>query len=285
MPAEIANGWAWAVNAWGWPSLSLVFLLSLRVAAVFLMTPVLYAIPMPTIVRLLLVLGMSFVIALGFSTAQDPAALDPAALMIAVLTEIALGATLALGILLAFAAFDVAGRLLDIQIGFGIAQVFDPVSRRQVPVLSAVFSNVAVLLFFLVNGHHALLRGIAYSVERFPVGAPWALARASGPLFKQVGGLLSLGFSLAAPVVFCILMVELTLGVVARNLPQMNMFALGIPVKIVVGLVALALWLAGVGGVMSRVYQSIYTTWDAIFISATTGPLLSLTSGTRGRYV
>jgi flagellar biosynthetic protein FliR len=64
------------------------------------------------------------------------------------------------------------------------------------------------------------------------------------------------------------LLVELALGVVARNLPQMNMFVIGIPIKIVVGLAALAVWLAGVGDSMNRVYGSIYRTWDSVFAAA-----------------
>ena len=75
--------------------------------------------------------------------------------------------------------------------------------------------------------------------------------------------------------VFCILLVEFVLGVVGRNLPQMNMFTMGIPIKIVVGLIALSLWFAGIGGVMSRVYASIATTWDAIFAAANAPPASS----------
>jgi flagellar biosynthesis protein FliR len=278
VPTEINSGWIWNAATGAWPSLQVVFLLSLRVATTFLMTPVLYAMPMPTVVRMLLVLSLSLTIALGIAAPVNMARVDTGALWSAAFAEVALGATLALGILLAFAAFDVAGRLLDIQIGFGIAQVFDPVSQRQIPVLTSMFSNLAVLLFFLVNGHHALLRGIAYSTERFPVGGAWSLSPAVAPVLKQVGGLFSLGFALAAPVVFCILLVELTLGVIARNLPQMNMFVLGIPVKIVVGLAALSLWFAGLGGVMTRVYDSIYVTWDGIFstVPGTTPPLTPL---------
>jgi flagellar biosynthetic protein FliR len=177
----------------------------------------------------------------------------------------ALGATLGLGILLAFGAFTVAGHLLDVQIGFGIAQVFDPVSQRQLPILTSAFNQLAVLVFFLVDGHHALLRGITYSLERFPLGGAWIASEAAGAVLRQVGGLFSLGFALAAPVAFCILLLELALGVVSRNLPQMNMFAIGIPIKIVVGLAALSLWFAGMGAVMNRVYVSIYQTWDQVF--------------------
>lgn len=249
----------------GW--LAFVSLLALRVAATFLMTPVFYAVPLPASARMLLVLSLSVALAAGLSVSPGVwSGWGP--FISAAIGEVALGATLGLGILLAFGAFSVAGQLLDVQLGYGIAQIIDPVTQRPVPVLTTAFEYLAVLVFFLVNGHHALLRGISYSVERFPVGAPWSLANAAAPLLKQATGLFSLGFALAAPVVFCILLVEFALGVVGRNLPQMNMFTMGIPVKILVGLLALSLWFAGIGGVMTRVYVSIAATWDAIFVAA-----------------
>jgi flagellar biosynthetic protein FliR len=256
----------------GW--LTTVVLLSLRLVATFLMTPLLSAASVPVTVRVLLILSLAAALALALpgvsaSGASTLLAIDgAAALFQAGVTELALGATLALGILLAFAAFSVAGQLLGIQIGFGLGQVIDPASNAQLPILTSTFNQAAVLVFFLVNGHHALLRGLAYSLERFPLGRPWPTGAAFGPIVKEVAGLFSLGFALAAPVVFCILMVEVALGVVARNLPQMNMLAVGIPVKVVVGLLALALWFGGIGGVMTRVYSGIYRTWDAIFAVA-----------------
>lgn len=259
----MTSGMAFTVgSAW----LTSVFLLSIRLATVFAMTPLLTAIPMPTRVRVLLVFGLSIVLAMGLPTASSgvlPTSMG--SLVQAALAEFALGATLALGILIAFGAFSVAGRLLDVQIGFGMAQVYDPVSRRQLPILTSLFNQMSVLVFFLINGHHTLLRGIVYSLERFPLGAPWSLEVAVAPILKQVGGLFSLGFALAAPVAFCLLMVELALGVIARNLPQMNVFTVGFPVKIVVGLVALSLWFAGIGGIMTKVYASIYQTWEQFF--------------------
>lgn len=264
MIAELGAGWSWASQKWALPSLQAVILLSIRIAGVFVLTPVFYAMPIPTTVRVLLLLSLSFIVALGFAPAAGGQVADNAAMFTSALAELALGATLGLGVLLAFAAVDIAGRLLDVQIGFGIAQVFDPVTRRQVPVLTSAFNTFAVLLFFLLAGHHALLRGIAFSVERFPVAAHWSVAYGLPAMFKQVSALFTLGFALAAPVVFCLFMVEMALGVVARNLPQMNMFAIGIPVKIVVGLVTLSLWFTGIGGVMTRVYREIYTTWDSM---------------------
>lgn len=244
-----------------------VFLLSLRLGALLLLTPILYAAGLPASVRVLLVLGLAVALALGVPGAQDTVAhiSGPGGLLAAAAAEVALGATLALGIFIAFAAISMAGRMIDVQIGFGMAQVFDPATQRQVPMITSAFDHVAVLVFFLVNGHHALLRAVAYSIERFPPGRGWAVEAAAPMVVKQMGALFSLGFALAAPVVVCLLLVELATGVVARNLPQMNMFVIGIPVKIVVGLVLLSVWFAGMGDAMSRVYGFIFRSWEAAF--------------------
>ena len=152
MIAELGAGWSWASQKWALPPLPAVILLSIRVAGVFILTPVFYAMPIPTTVRVLLLLSLSFIVALGFLPAASGQTVDPALMFTSALAELALGATLGLGVLLAFAAFDIAGRLLDIQTGFGIAQVFDPVTRRQVPVLTSAFNTFAVLLFFCWRG-------------------------------------------------------------------------------------------------------------------------------------
>ncbi len=251
------------------PQLAGVMLVSVRLAALFLMTPILYGITMPAVVRAMLILGLSLALAAGL--AVRPAPLPAGTLAAAMLGEAALGALMALGILMAFAVFSMAGRLLDVQIGFGIPQVLDPVTRRQLPILTSLFDQMAVVVFFVTNGHHALLRGLAYSLERFPPGQPWPMAAMMPAVIKQVAGLFTLGFALAAPVVFCILLTEVALGILSRSMPQMNMFAMGIPVKIVVGLAALGWWQGGIGSVMSRVYASIYHGWDALFQAANQG--------------
>ncbi len=247
-----------------------VFLLTLRISPVFMMTPLLQAFAVPATIRVLVVIGLSFGLALGIPAEQLPLplALGTGGLVTAACTEFTLGATLALGVLTAFAAVSMAGRLMDVQVGFGIAQVFDPATHRQVPILQAAFDRFAVVLFFLLDGHHALLRGIAYSLERFPLARHWSIDAAAPWVLKHVAALFGLGLALAAPVVVCLLMVELALGVVARNLPQVNMFVIGVPVKIIVGLTALTLWSSGIGSAMSRVYGSIYQAWDSVFIAA-----------------
>jgi flagellar biosynthetic protein FliR len=244
-----------------------VVLLSLRLAAVFTLTPLLAAGSVPATVRVLVVLGLSVGLTFGLpgpvSQLEVPAGAGP--MIQAGLSELALGFTLSLGVALAFAAFTMAGEIMGLQMSFGLGQVLDPISGARTPIIGTALNQLAVVAFFLGDGHHALLRGLAFSLERFPLGKPWPLAGAIGPVLEQVLALFTLAFALAVPVMFCLLLLELALGVMARNMPQVNMVFLGIPVKIVVGLLALALWLGGMGDAMSRVYASIYRCWDAVF--------------------
>jgi flagellar biosynthetic protein FliR len=146
-----------------------------------------------------------------------------------------------------------------------MGQVFDPMTRQQQPILSAVFTQVALVGFFLLDGHHALLRGVALSVEAAPPGQAWALEPLLPAVAKQAAQMFSLGFAMVAPVVFCLTLVELGLGVLSRNLPQMNTLVVGVPIKVVVGLSALGLWVVASGGVMQRAYASTFTMWGAMW--------------------
>lgn len=251
-----------------------VLLLSLRLAAMLVATPLLAAASVPAPIRVLLVVALAAALSLGLpgsSVAVAPSLLrNTGAVFTAALSELALGMTLSLGVLLAFGAFSTAGRLLDVGIGFGLGQVIDPASNTRTPVITSAFNQLGVLVFFLADGHHALLRGFAFSLERFPVGRSWPIEAAVAPMLKAVTALFSLGFALAAPVAFCLLLLELALGVISRNLPQLNMLSLGIPAKVFVGLLALSAWFGAMGGAMTRVYAELYAAWGSFF--AAEGP-------------
>jgi flagellar biosynthetic protein FliR len=249
--------------AQGW--LSTAFLLATRLGGLLLMTPPIGARAIPATVRVAFVVALSALLAGSLPEAMRPTLHGVGDLITGVLSEFALGATMALGISFAFAAFAVGARLLDVQIGFGIGQIFDPITQQQLPVLSGVVSQLALVLFFVSDAHVAVLRGLAISVERFPLGGGWPLADTVGPVIQQTSGAFSLGFAIVAPVVFCLALIDLGLGVLARNLPQMNMFVLGIPVKVLAGLAALSLWVAASAGVMARVNASIFSGWEAMF--------------------
>ena len=246
------------------------FLLSLRTGALLLLTPMFLAAALPGLVRISIVLALSAALALGARAVEPSAELmsNPGALMQAALAELVLGGTLGLGVSIASAAISMAGRLIDVQIGFGLAQILDPATHRQIPIVSAAFNQLGALVFLLINGHHAVIRGLAYTVARFPPGRGWSMAATAPMVVNEIASIFLLGFALAAPVVVCLLMVELALGVAARSLPQLNMLVIGIPIKIVVGLATLTSWFNGLGDAMSRIYASIFRSWETAFAVA-----------------
>ncbi len=262
MPSALAIDAGWIMGA---------LLLSLRLGPALAATPILSPASGPAPVRVAVVLALSAILAQGLPGAPlagAPARLplsDVGVLVQAACLELTLGLTLALGIQLAFATFSVAGGLLGVQIGFGLGTAINPTMARQEPLMAALFAQAGVLVFFLVDGHHALLRGLALSLQRFPLGRPWPIEAAAGPLLKLAAGFLGLGFALAAPVVFVVLLIDVALGVVARNLPQVNMLAIGIPVKMVAGLLALALWGGSIGPALTRIYASAFEAWSGLF--------------------
>jgi flagellar biosynthetic protein FliR len=267
------------------PWIAATMLLSLRVGTMLLSTPVFSAADLPVRVRLMVVLGLSATLCAGLEAGRDSAAgasllavaSQPGALIRAALTEIALGAVMSLAIHAGFAAFSMAGSLLDVQLGFGLSQVFDPATNSVSPVLTTAMNRIAVLMFFLVDGHHALLRAVVFSLHRVPLGASWDAGATMAPMIEHVVSLFALTLALAVPIVFCLLLCELALGFLARNLPQMNMLTMGIPVKIVIGLAALCIWFAGIGPAMDRVYRGIFEALDASLSAA--GPRAGLATG------
>lgn len=212
--------------------------------------------------------ALCLVLALCLARAPVPGAAlllaDPWRLAGAGLSEFGLGAILSLGINLGFAVFTTAGRLLDIQIGFGMGQVLDPVSRQQMPVLTGIFRQLALVAFFSGTAFASFLIGFGRGLDIIPVGQAWLPGAAVASAITAFGGMFSLGFAMAAPVVVVLMLIEFALGVIARNLPQMNMFALGIPLKVVAGTAALALWIGSADALVARAFQLGFDVWAGV---------------------
>jgi len=181
------------------------------------------------------------------------------------ITELVTGFVLGIGVLLAFSACTFAGKILDVQIGFGIAQIFDPVTRNQGTVISAIFSQCALLLFFINDLHHVILRAFAASMERIPLGSSILNEQTFKMVMYQIPAMFSLGFILVAPIIIFMVMVEFAIGILSRNMPQMNSFVIGMPVKVVGGLVALSVWMLYCNELFKKVYVQMFHFWGMVF--------------------
>lgn len=244
------------------PSLVTIVLVSIRIGTMLAFTPVFTMFPIPATARVLLVAMLSIAIGAALPAAASTAPISVGGFIQSAALEFSFGLLLACGIFCAFSAIAFAGRALDIQIGFGIGQVFDPISRTQVPIITSIFLYTGVLLFFLLDGHHALLRGLAYTLTVVPVGKFAIQDVDLRAVLAAWGNVYGLGFMLIAPVAAVLLVVELGLGVLARGLPQMNVFVIALPIKIMVGLVALTLWARFMPSGLSRVFGLTSDVWN-----------------------
>ncbi len=153
--------------------------------------------------------------------------------------EVLLGAALGLVASLVFAGVQMAGSMIGIQMGLSIASVFDPNSSEQVSMIGDFEGLFAVLLFLLADGHHFLLRALAASLTRLPPGGGLPLNALAAALVPMAGTVFLTAIQVGAPILGALFLTDAALGFVARAVPQMNVFIIGIPVKIGVGLVLL----------------------------------------------
>jgi flagellar biosynthetic protein FliR len=151
---------------------------------------------------------------------------------------------------------------LDVQSGFALANLFDPLSHTASPVLATALNMLAVVVFFALDGHHALMRGFAFSVEQVPLGSTFVVRPEAA--VRQFGAMFSLGLALIAPAFVCLFIVELATSVMSRVLPQANVLVVVIPAKIFVGLAMLALSLPMLAPAMGRIYATIFRFWEEV---------------------
>ncbi|HEY5800282.1 MAG TPA: flagellar biosynthetic protein FliR [Burkholderiaceae bacterium] len=240
-----------------------VLLCALRLAPVWLLTPLMGAFSMPARVKVALLLALSATLTASLPLAPRGAIPQLGQLVLACAAELATGALFAFGILTAFAAVSLAGKLLDIQLGFSLGNVYDPVTRSQAPLLGSILGLLAMVMFFTTDAHHAVLRGLAYSLEKLPLGAMPAGVTPQ-LVMRQFGTIFTLGLGLAAPLVFLLFLLEVGLAVLSRNLPQMNIFVISVPVKIGLGLFVFSYIARQYEPVFGRIFGAIFTFWEAM---------------------
>jgi flagellar biosynthetic protein FliR len=151
--------------------------------------------------------------------------------------EGAVGVTLGLLAQLIFAGVQLGGQVAGIQIGFGIANVIDPMSETGATVMAQWQQLAALLAFLALDVHHVLLRAVLASFHAAPVGAIVLSSDLLQGVVAHGASLFAVGARIAAPVLVVLLLVNGALAVLARTIPQLNVFAVGLPVNVGVGLV------------------------------------------------
>lgn len=153
-----------------------------------------------------------------------------------VFKEFIVGITLGYVSYMIFTAIYLAGQIIDMQVGFGIINVIDPVSNIQVPVTSNFYFIFSMLVFLTINGHHMLIKALFNSYKLVPAGGAVFSADLMNDIIKLFGDTFSIAFRICAPILAAILITDVALGVILKAMPQMNVFVIGMPLKIFIGI-------------------------------------------------
>lgn len=158
-----------------------------------------------------------------------------------IINELLVGVCLGYISYLIFTAIYVAGQMIDMQIGFGMVNVMDPMSNIQVPITSNLYFIIGMLVFMGVNGHHILIKTLFDSYKMVPLGSAAFGSHLLEDIVRIFHGTFVIAFKIAAPVTATILVSDVALGVISRTVPQLNVFAVGMSLKIILGILVMML--------------------------------------------
>jgi flagellar biosynthesis protein FliR len=227
---------------------ALVFVM-IRVGAAFVTAPVFGAVSIPLPVRVSLS-GAIGILVLSVHPVTPPAQVFAVATILMVVAEALVGLALGFVLQTAFAAPLVASELIGGSMGLSFANTIDPQSGRSTPALGQFLTVMLTLLFLSVDGHLVLVDMIVQSYDALPPGQAWIGAERLKAIALFGGYTFLAGLLLALPVGFLLLCLNLVVGMMSRAAPSLNLFAVGLPASMVVGVIAMAIAFPAMGDYM-----------------------------------
>ncbi|WP_434701045.1 flagellar biosynthetic protein FliR [Pseudomonas sp. D1-36] len=224
-----------------------------RVTAVLMSMPVFGTTLVPGRVRLYFALAITVVIAPGLPPMPPVNALDLTALML-VAEQILIGALLGFSLQLFFQAFVVAGQIISIQMGMAFASMIDPTNGVNTAVIGQFLTMLVTLLFLAMNGHLVVFEVLTESFTTLPVGSAM-LVNHFWDIANKLGWVLGAAMVLVLPAITALLVVNIAFGVMTRAAPQLNIFSIGFPLTLVLGMVIF--WVS-LGDILNQ-YQPLAT--------------------------
>lgn len=233
---------------------------SFRFAPIILATPIFAFTYIPVFVRVILTVVLSAIIAFSLDAKQIE--LIPKTLtMVIIASEFSLGLLLALGFHAASAALHMVSQLIDAQIGFAAGATFDPVNYATTSPTGTLFGLVLIATFFFTNIHYEFL--LAFS-ELFRVAPPGVLFSVDTHFFYAISLIFATGFVIASPVIIVLWLVDVSLAVISRSLPQAQIYFVALPLKILIGLYVLSVTLTSSQNTLYSILASALGSWKYI---------------------
>jgi flagellar biosynthesis protein FliR len=210
-----------------------------RVASILWLLPLFSSTAISVTYKAALSLIISFLL-FDLVSVNQALAVDPYYMALLVIKEVFVGLTIGFFVRVLFAMVYAAGEISALQTGFAFARFMDPVSMTQVSVLESFQNILTIMVFFAIDAHHVLIKGMVLSFKELPIGA----AALNLPLFQHLGAvtgkIFMTGLRIGAPLIVTLFVVDMALGLLSRMVPQVNVFVEGMPIKILITFVVLS---------------------------------------------
>lgn len=244
-----------------------------RVVTMLVMFPIFGATTVPPQVKV----GLSLIIAVLIFSATPVLHTLPAeysasvpVLFLLIIKEVAVGLTIGFASLFLFAAVQFAARLIDMEMGFGMVDLIDPMSEESVTVMGQLWIIVFTMVLLLINGHYFFLLAIQKSFAVIPLaGAHMQFGAVASQFSDMVGEIFGLSIKMSAPIYVTLILTEMTLGIVARTAPQINIYFVGLPGKILIGIVTTVIAFPMLSGFFRKIFEGMMNDiWSLLYMLA-----------------
>jgi len=250
-----------------------LLLIAVRVTVMLSMIPIFSARQIPLLVRFGFGLLLTFVVSRTVPTLT--ATLDLGELTVGIISQAFIGVVFGFVAFLVFTGIQFAGEILDIQIGFAVVNIVNPITQAQVTIVGEFELALATILYLASDAHHYLITGIAgsFSLLALPYAAVTGeLTHSVVNFFTQA---LFLVFQIAAPVAIALFLTNVGLGLMARVAPQMNVFVVGFPLQITIGLIMVIVSLPLLGNVLPQIFAEAPRQFDTVLRQMAPSPSLT----------
>ncbi len=233
------------------------FLILVRIASFLVTSPIFSVRGVPNLLKVGFALILSYLLYL--SVPLDPM-LEHSSLLaygIVVAKEALFGMALGFTVNLIFLSFQMAGQMIDFQVGFSMASYYDPLSNSRISLYGRMYYWLGITLFFALNGHHYLIYTLAQSFELVPLNTLILQDLSLPSMVNIFSGSFLIAFQIAVSIIFIILLVDVVIGLLSRTVPQLNILMLGLPLKVLVGMLSTIILLPAIGDLMVSIIESL----------------------------
>ncbi|MBN1290285.1 MAG: flagellar biosynthetic protein FliR [Candidatus Latescibacteria bacterium] len=234
-----------------------ILLVMFRTGALLMTVPLFGHVSIPRILRVWIVLILGFIIypSTVLSAVQPPPTIVHFTLAIG--GEIAIGLLIGFAVIIVFSGVQFAGQLVGLQMGLAVANISDPLGSGQISIVSEFYYLLSLLILITINGHHFIIEALIKCFDLVPVGGAVFKPSLAEYYINLSSMVFVVAVKLAAPVIITLFIINAVLGIIARTVPQMNVFIVGFPLAIGVGLAMIGLTLPVFYTIIEKVFYGL----------------------------